>query len=75
MPSRKERPICRKAIVSRGLKPFLEPDRVTGKLSWNGYAAVTSGGERTSLSLGMRVQMRQMVAEGYFGPILVSFVL
>ena len=55
----RERPGCRKAILSRGLRPHVGPD---GR--WDGRHAVTPEGRRTALSGGLRKEMRLMIAEG-----------
>ena len=59
----KERPLCRKAILDMELSPLL----VNGV--WNGKRAVGKDGRQSSLSDGMKRQMRKMVQEGAWGPI------
>jgi hypothetical protein len=52
---RKERPLCRRAIMRFGLAPTASP-----------YIALKPDGTRTSLSAGMRAQMKTMMDEGYW---------
>lgn len=61
MSTPKERPLCRKAIETRKLRPYL----VDG--AWDGFTVVDPDGLRSGLSVGMRTQMRLMVAEGRWG--------
>ncbi len=59
----KERPRCRKVIVERGYRPYLV-DR-----EWDGLHCVDPDGRRTGMSDGLRLQMKKMILEGYWGEV------
>jgi hypothetical protein len=60
----KERPQCRKAIISLGLQPHLANG------IWDGLSYIAPDGHYSiGMSEGMERQMRKMVQEGYWGPI------
>ncbi len=59
--SAKERPSCRRWIVSEDLRPYPSSE------IWDGMSATRPGGEHTFLSDGLPAQMRRMLLEGYWG--------
>lgn len=56
----RERPRCRRAILARGLRPYL----VDGQ--WDGRRALCPDGTHSHLSQGMRQQMQKMIGEGHW---------
>ena len=65
----KERPICRKLIIKHGFRPAVYTDPGhrplrTGEM-WDGFTAINRD-DAFGLSAGLRIQMRRMLAQGYF---------
>ena len=56
----KERPRCRRVIIEHQLTPY------PSVAAWDGCSAFDRG-RRTFLSDGLKVQMRRMIVEGYWG--------
>lgn len=54
----KERSVCRRVILVHGLKPFLVNSQ------WDGRRCLNPNGTHSTLSDGMRRQMKLMLAEG-----------
>jgi hypothetical protein len=75
----RERPGARKYIIERGLRPLVVRTKIwngpgvspsDGPEFWDGCMAVDATGRESALSTVWRKQMRKMVAEGYWGPIV-----
>ncbi len=60
----RERPQCRKAIETRGIKPYILNGAWDGSSYWKEGRVHSVG-----LSDGMRQQLRKMVKEGLWGPV------
>jgi hypothetical protein len=62
-------PICRKAILDRGLKPNPDPTVAESFPVWDGRFCVDPDGSRGHLSDPMRHEMKALIVAGHFGDI------
>ena len=64
--ARKERPRCRKAIIRGNFRPVVKNG------IWDGYSCIGPGDNgHWTLTYNMRIQMRKMATEGYWGRITI----
>jgi hypothetical protein len=70
--ARRERPRCRATIIKNNWRPLTRKD-VWGDVVWDGWTCVKADGDLTPLFLSqsIRIQIRKMVTEGYWGEIKV----